>query len=221
MPRSLLDQEIDKLKKKLLHSGSLVESSVRNAVNSFIERDVQLANKIKEGDDLIDDLEVEIEEDCLKILALHQPVATDLRYIVAALKINNDFERIADLAANIASRALNLINTPLIPAPFDISGMFSQVHKMVKKSLQSLIELNPLIALETLNDDKIIDQLYKETFNEIQRRIKETPDDTPQIILYLSVARHLERIADLATNVAEDVIYLIEGRIVRHKRAGV
>lgn len=218
MARSHLDREIERLKKKLLSLGALVETSVRNGVQSFLDRDVLLAERVKAGDKEIDDLEVEVEEDCLKLLALYQPVATDLRYIIAALKINNDFERMADLAANIASRAINLSKEPVVESPIDISEMSSRVHSMVKDSLQSLIQLDTGIALKILNDDGGIDKMYKETYQAIQSRINKDPSEMKQMILYLSASRHLERIADLATNIAEDVIYLIDGQIIRHQR---
>jgi phosphate transport system protein len=213
-----LDREIEKLNQKLLQLSALVEETLIKAVDSFINKDLSLAQVIKEGDNAIDDLEVEIEEECLKILALYQPVATDLRFIVASLKINNDLERIGDQAANISSRAVKLIELEPVAPPYDIRKITSHVQKMVRDSINSLIQQDAQMARDVLSADNLVDREYKNVFSNLHSRITENTAHTQQMILYLSVMRHLERIADYSTNIAEDVIYLAEGKIVRHGR---
>ena len=218
MPRSHLDREIADLKKKLLNLTAIVEKSVADAVKAVTSFDIEIAESVKSKDNEIDDMEVSLEEDCLKILALYQPVATDLRFIIAALKINNDLERIGDLAGNIANRSIKLSASKDKKSPFDVLPMTQKVQEMLRNSLNSLVELNLDMAKQVITDDQVIDDIYRKTYSSVSSAIKKNPEDTKVMISYLSVARHLERIADLATNIAEDVIYLIEGSIVRHVR---
>lgn len=218
MDKSHLDRALDVLRKKLLQLSELVEDSVVQAVEAFVEKNAEKAKKVRENDDNIDNLEVEIEEECLKLLALYQPVATDLRYIVATLKMNNDLERIGDLAANISSRTLRLIDLETVEPPFDIRDITGTVQRMVHNSIKSLIESNSELSRDVLREDQEVDAEYKKVFSRIQSRIEESPKNCSQMILYLSVMRHLERVADLSTNIAEDVIYFVEGKIVRHGR---
>lgn len=221
MNKSHLDRALDVLTKKLLQLSEIVEDSVIQSVEAFIEKDALKAKKVREQDNVIDDLEVEIEEESLKLLALYQPVATDLRYIVATLKINNDLERIGDLAANISSRTIRLIDLETVDPPFNIRDTTTTVRSMVHNSIRSLIESDSKLSRAVLAEDEKIDAEYKKVFARIQKRIEENPKHCKQMILYLSVIRHLERIADLSTNIAEDVIYLVEGKIIRHGRLEV
>ncbi len=212
-----LQREIEKLKKKLLALGARVEAAVREATLSIEERDYNLAQKIIENDPQIDQIEVEVEEDCLKILALHQPVAIDLRFIVAVLKINNDLERIGDLAVNIAERSAFLAQHPRVNVAFSFVEMADKAQKMLKRSLDALVGLNPELAQDVCASDDAIDAMNRKMYLEIQDAIQRKPDDLECLIHLLSVSRHLERIADHATNIAEDVIYMVEGRIARHR----
>lgn len=221
MNKNHLDRALEKLRNKLLQLSELVEDTVIQSVEAFIEKDGLKAKKVREKDSDIDDLEVEIEEECLKILALYQPVATDLRYIVATLKMNNDLERIGDLAANISSRTIKLIGLETVKPPFDIREITTTVRKMVHDSINSLIKSDSKLARDVLVADEIIDAEYKKVFTTIQKRIEESPKKCEQMILYLSVMRHLERVADLSTNIAEDVIYFVEGKIIRHGKIEV
>lgn len=221
MSKNHIDRALDELRRKLLNLSEIVEDSVIQSVQAFVDKDAIKAKKVRDRDTKIDELEVEIEEECLKLLALHQPVATDLRYIVATLKMNNDLERIGDLAANICSRTIRLIDLESVEPPFDIRDITKTVQGMVRKSIRSLIESDPELSRTVLSEDSAVDTEYKKVFNTIQKRIEESPKDCKQIILYLSVMRHLERIADLSTNIAEDVIYFVEGKIVRHGRLEV
>jgi phosphate transport system protein len=216
MPKHL-QREIENLKKKILSLGARIETAVHEAIRSIEERDASLAQRIIEDDIQIDDFEVEVEEDCLKILALHQPVAIDLRFIVAVLKINNDLERIGDLAVNIAERSAFLATVPQVSAAFGFARMSSKTESMLNKSLDALVNMDSKLAHEVCADDDEVDGINRQMYLIIQESIQKEPDEIASLIHLLSVSRHLERIADHATNIAEDVIYMIEGKIVRHK----
>lgn len=216
MPKHL-QREIENLKKKLLNLGARVEAAVREAIDSIEERDASLAQKIIEDDIQIDDFEVEVEEDCLKILALHQPVAIDLRFIVAVLKINNDLERIGDLAVNIAERSAYLASQAPVQVSFDFTNMSKKTQAMLNKSLDALVNMSSELAQEVCADDAEVDGINRQMYLDIQDSIQRHPEQMSSLIHLLSVSRHLERIADHATNIAEDVIYMIDGRIVRHQ----
>ena len=216
MPQHL-QREIENLKKKLLALGARVETAVRDATSSIEKRELEVAQKIIDDDVAIDNTEIEIEEDCLKILALHQPVAVDLRFIVAVLKINNDLERIGDLAVNIAERAIFLANQPRINIPVDLVDMAHNAQSMLQKSLDALVNHDARLAHKVCVSDDIVDQLNRQMYLKVQEAILENPQQISSLIHLLSASRHLERIADHTTNIAEDVIYMIEGQIVRHR----
>ena len=211
-----MQREMDKLKKMILALSAVVEESVQKAVESLQRMDVPLAQAVVQGDDQIDEMEVDLEEECLKILALHQPVAIDLRFIISVLKINNDLERISDLAVNVAERTIGLTSVGRIPEPFDLSGMSRKVEIMLEKSLDSLVNLDAQLAREVCRLDDEVDDLHKENYSLIKTQIRQYPERLDALVQYISVSRHLERIADLTTNIAEDVMYMIEGEIVRH-----
>jgi len=215
----LLEHELDRLKKQLLTLTAEVEESVQKATRALAKRDTVLAQKVVAGDERIDTLEVELEEECLKILALHQPVAIDLRLIVVILKMNNDLERIADLAVNIAERAIALAQETQIKPPFDIDAMAQQVLQMLEKSLNALVDADVGKAREVLVLDDTVDAFHRDNYQRIKDRLRDAVEETDPVFNYLAVSRHLERIADLATNIAEDVIYLRSGAIIRHKTA--
>ncbi len=210
-------KEIDKLKDKLLTLCGYVEDSLWKSVKSVMERDEVQADEVFEIDNQIDQMEVDVEEECLKILALHQPVATDLRYIVTALKINNDLERIGDLAVNIAERGDFLASHQEVSVPFAYDKMAEKTLAMVRKSIDALVKYDSSLAHEVCIEDDEVDSMNREVYNIIKDMLVKQPDDVNVLIHMLSVSRHLERIADHATNIAEDVIYMVEGKIVRHK----
>ncbi len=212
----LMQKELDKLKNQLLTLSAVVEEGVRQASQALETFDATLAKQVIGTDEQVNQMEVELEEECLKVLALHQPVAIDLRYIVAVLKINNDLERIGDLASNIAERALTLTGETRISPPFDCNGMAHKVQIMLKKSLDCLVQMDIRLARQVLKLDDEIDQQHRDNFGLIKEQIRLQPDHLDALSQYLTVSRHLERIADLATNIAEDVYYMIEGEIVRH-----
>jgi phosphate transport system protein len=213
---SHIARETEKLKRRLLTLGADVEELYLQAIRSLEELDEGLAKQVATSDDRIDRQEVDIEEECLKVLALHQPVANDLRFIVSVLKINNDLERIADLAVNIAERALDLMNYKRMEIPFEFAAMSQKVYSMVKKSLDSLVNLDLHEAHEVIALDDEVDALHHKSYGMVMEQIRQHPDCLEALISYLVVSRYLERIADQATNIAEDVHYLIEGDIVRH-----
>jgi len=216
MPKHL-QREIENLKRKILNLGARVETVVHEAIRSIEERDAALAQKIIDQDIEIDHTEVEVEEDCLKILALYQPVAIDLRFIVAILKINSDLERIGDLAVNIAERSVFLASVPQVNASLDFARMSKKTESMLNKCLDALVNMSSGLANEVCADDDEVDAINRQMYLRVQEGIQAYPDQMLSLIHLLSVSRHLERIADHATNIAEDVIYMIEGRIVRHK----
>lgn len=218
MPVHLM-RETDKLKKMILSLAAQVEENLRNAVRAVIDRDQSLAYRTIEIDREIDAVEVEVEEECLKILALHQPVAHDLRYIVAIIKINRDLERIGDLAVNIAERAIQLIVKPRPKTSFDLGAMCELCQKMVAQSLDSMINRDAQLAKEIwLSEDDRIDSMMANAFDLVEAEIARHPEHTQPLMDILSVARALERIADHATNIAKDTIYMVEGDIVRHRK---
>jgi len=211
--------ETEKLKKMVLSLAAEVEENVRSAVKSVADRDQALAYRTIETDHQIDIAEVEVEEECLKILALHQPVAHDLRFIVAMLKINRDLERIGDLAVNIAERAIQMMTQPRPKTQFDLSAMSGKCEKMVARSLDAMINRDAQLARDLwLSRDDEIDDLMAQAFVLVEKEIREHPENTESLMNVLSVARSLERIADHATNIAKDTIYMVEGEIVRHRK---
>jgi len=216
MPKHF-QREIENLKKKILALGARIETAVHEAIRSIEERDASLARGIIEDDIQIDDFEVEVEEECLKILALHQPVAIDLRFIVAVLKINNDLERIGDLAVNIAERSVFLASVQPVSTSFDFARMSGKTESMLNKSLDALVNMDSALAHEVCTDDDEVDSINRQMYLKIQEAIQKHPDQMISLIHLLSVSRHLERIADHATNIAEDIIYMIDGKIIRHK----
>jgi phosphate transport system protein len=211
-----LTKEIGDLKQEILGLGTAVEDRVRLAVTSIHERDAVLAARVIEGDREIDEMEVDLEEECLKVLALHHPMAVDLRYIIALLKINNDLERVGDLAVNIAERAVVLASLPRFRMPIDFDAMASQTQDMLRKSLDALVLLEPETARRVCAEDRVVDDQNRETYRIVRREVQEDPGRLDALIHLLNVSRCLERIADHATNIAEDVIYLSQGEIVRH-----
>ncbi len=210
-------REIENLKKEILGLGAQVETAVREATAGMVQRDAALAGRVIENDVLIDEREVLIEENCLKVLALHQPVAIDLRFIIAVLKINNDLERVGDLAVNIAERAAFLATVPPVSIALDWRAMALKAQEMLKQSIDALVNLSPSLAQEVIAADDAVDAMNRQMYIVIQQGIRSRPDQTEPLVHMLSASRHLERIADHASNIAEDVIYMVEGTIIRHK----
>jgi phosphate transport system protein len=212
-----LERQIDILKQKILFVGTLVEEAIAKAISALANRDRNLAKQVIDEDTEIDRMEVDVEEEVLKILALYQPVAADLRFVVAVLKINNDLERMGDLARNIAKRVVFLTNGEKIDLPADLRPMATKAQQMVKESLDALVHADTLLARRVRDADDDVDNMRRKVQDYVENEIAAHPDKTELLMRLLSVSRHLERLADLATNVAEDVIYMVEGEIVRHR----
>lgn len=213
-----LQIEIENIKRRILSLGAMVEEHVNMAVRALGSMDLELALKVIKADKTVDETEVEIEEECLKILALHQPVAVDLRFISAVIKINNDLERIGDEAVNIAERVEYLSTRPPLDISFDYSEMSEKTVNMLKDSLDALVSLDIDLAYKVrLNDDEI-DEMDRNFFSMVCKEIPDHIERVGSLISLFSISHNLERIADHATNIAEEVIYLIEGVIQRHKK---
>ncbi len=211
-----LQREIERLKKTVLSLCALVEEQAQIAVRALLDRDEEGARDVERRDLEIDQREVEVEEECLKLLALYQPVAADLRFIISALKINNDLERIGDLAVNIARKAITFASLPPLEIPFDLSGMWLKVQGMLRDSLDALVNLDASLANEVCGRDDDVDQMKHEIRHRAEEMIRIDPEQTSALLTLVAVSRNLERIADHATNIAEDVIYMVQGTIVRH-----
>ena len=212
-----LEKELSNLKKRILSLGTLVEERVRMTVRALETKDGALARQIIESDKDIDQAEVDVEEECLKIIALHQPVAVDLRFINIVIKINNDLERVGDEAVNIAERVETISQRMPLTFPFDFTAMAEKAEAMLKNSLDALVNQDVDLAYRVcLNDDEV-DDMNRTIYDEVKKAIKLQPDRVTYLLNLLLIGRHLERIADHATNIAEEVIYMIEGQIFRHK----
>ena len=211
------EKEIDRLKKQILNLGAVVEERLHLAVQALQMQDQVCAKRVIDGDFEIDQLEVDLEEECLKLLALYQPVAIDLRFIIAVLKINNDLERIGDLAVNISERSMYYCSQSENEMPVDFEPMSTYVKRMLKNSLDSLVNKDTSLAFQVLEEDDFVDRAHVKNIEFISKKMKEDPERIDCLQNLLSASRHLERIADQATNIAEDVIYMIEGNIIRHR----
>ncbi len=214
--RKHFSRELEKIKKQILSLGAMVEERVRMALQAVETNDGELAQKIIKTDYEIDEMEVEIEEECLKVLALHQPVAIDLRFLIAVIKINNDLERIGDQAVNIAERVEVTSKRELPDFFFDYTTMGEKAQTMLKMSLDALINMDYDQAFEVVKMDDSVDQIKSDAYDRIKRAMGEHPDKIGYLINLLLISRHIERLADHTTNVAEEVIYLVEGEIIRH-----
>ena len=213
----LLHKEIERLKKELLALGAIVEELVRKAVRALQGRDAELAREVIQADERVDNREVELEEDGLKIIALHQPVAVDLRFIVAVLRINSDLERIGDLAVNIAERARYLAGACCDAPGIDFTAMAEKAQEMLTKSLDAFVNMDPGLGQQVLEMDNLVDEMNRQMYCAVYELVRKDPAQVEALLHLLSASRHLERIADHATNIAEDVIYMVDGKIVRHK----
>jgi phosphate transport system protein len=212
-----LHRDLDRLAKEVLSVGALVEDATNDAIEALIHRRPDLAQRVLEGDDRIDEREVEVEVDCLKMLALHQPVAADLRYIVAVLKVNNDLERIGDLAVNLAERTQYLATHDPLPIDLEFPRMGELVRRMVRDCLDALVRRDVEVARRVIRDDDKVDEINRSMFVSLQDLMEKDPQTVKRAIHTLSASRHLERIADQATNIAEDVIFMVDGDVVRHR----
>jgi phosphate transport system protein len=211
------EQELEKLKAKLLEMGALVESAVYRSVQGVVEKDEELAQQVIRNEARINDLEIQIDDLAIGLLVLQQPVAADLRLITVAIKINNDLERMGDLAVNIAQRALDLIREAVIQPMVDIPHIAGLVQSMVRKSLDAFVNRDPELARSVLAGDDAVDNLRTASYHELVSYMEKDRENIPQALNLWSVIRNLERIADHSTNIAEDVLFLVKGIDVRHR----
>lgn len=213
-----LARDLDRLKRRILEMGGLVEAQTDKAITSLLDRRPRLAEEVMAGDNRVDEAEVELEEECLKVLALHQPFAQDLRYIITVLKVNNDLERMGDLAVNIAQRSAFLCSEPDAGFDLGIDRMAERVRRMVRDALDALVRQDTALAREVMEADQAVDTIHKNQFAMIGDLMREHPDEITRLTSFLSTSRYLERIADLATNIAEDIIFLVDGEVIRHQQ---
>jgi phosphate transport system protein len=200
-----------------LELGGEVEDNVRDAMKALQRRDAVLAAEVTTRERETDEREVDIEEECLKLLALYQPVAADLRYIIGVLKINEDLERVGDLSRHIAERTSLIVELPESAVPVDLASMASKVTYMLGRSLEAFVNLKPEMAQDVRAADDKIDEMNRRNCSALLAAIKARPEAADVLLNVMHISRHLERIADHATNIAEDLIYMAQGEIVRHK----
>lgn len=210
-------RELNRLRKQLLELGGDVEDNVRDAMKALQRRDAVLAADVALREQKTDEREVDIEEECLKLLALYQPVAADLRYIVGVLKINEDLERVGDLSQHIAERAVAIAGSGDLPPEVDLTRLASKVTHMLGRSLEAFVNLKPEMAQEVRLADAEVDAINRRNIETLLAAIKAHPEVADVLLNVMHISRHLERIADHATNIAEDLIYMAEGEIVRHR----
>lgn len=210
------DDELKQLKEKLLRMSSLAEAAISSSVKALVDRDVNLAATVVDSDDAINMLEIEIDELSLRLLALHQPQAGDLRFITSAMKINNDLERIGDLAVNIAQLVNFLMKAPALKSISEIAKMASGAQDMLRDSLNAFVNGDSKLAEDVCRRDDTIDNLNRKIFMDLLDLMLKEKKAVEQALDLILVARNLERIADHSTNICEDVIYIIEGKVIKH-----
>jgi phosphate transport system protein len=214
--RSRFQHGLDELKERLLEMGGMAEAAVEMAAESYRKRDGRLAQQVFDRERLINQSERRIDEMAVDLMAMQQPMATDLRFLLAVLKINADLERVGDLAVNIAQRSLDLMQEAEIDARVDISRMTTAVSTMVRRALESFLSARAEVAQAVLEMDSIVDRMKDEAFVNLVAQMKQDPEHVRAYLDVLLIARSLERIADHATNIAEDVIFWVSGTDVRH-----
>ncbi|HTS76653.1 MAG TPA: phosphate signaling complex protein PhoU [Bryobacteraceae bacterium] len=209
-------EELEQLKTKLLEMSSLVEAAIQRSVSAVIHKDRSAADEVFRNEARINDIEIEIDEFAVNLLALQQPMAADLRLIIAALKINTDLERMGDLAVNIAQRARSLIEEPVIKPMIDIPHIAGLVQSMVRKALDAFVTRDAELARSVLASDDAVDNMRTACYHELVSFMERDPQNIKAALDLLAVTRNLERIADHSTNIAEDVLFLVKGVDVRH-----
>ncbi len=214
----VLTTELVELRKAILTMGAAVEQRLNQAINAMLQHDQAAAESVRAGDDEIDEMEIRIEQECLRVLALSHPVAGDLRFVLAVMRINSNLERIADHANSIAKRVLDLEHLPAIKVPDALLKMISETREMFTSALKALADGDAALARKVRRSDQRVDDLLKEIFEWVRTVLTNQSESSEAVIDLLSVSRKIERIADVSTNIAEDVIFLTEGAVVRHER---
>ena len=213
---TVFDDELQHLKEKLLRMGSLVEDAIKNSIHALVERDNTLAQKVIDNDRLVNTLDVEIDEESIRLIALRQPMATDLRFITMAMKITTDMERMGDLAVNIAERALELNEEPVLKPYIDIPKMREIAQGMIRDALNAFVKKDKKLAMDVIMRDDEVDDLKHDVLQELAFFMAQDPTTVTRAMKISFVATYLERIADHATNISEMVIYFVDGRMIRH-----
>jgi phosphate transport system protein len=213
-------EELEGLQTRLLEMGGLAEERVRASIDGLVSREVSLIDRVLRGDEPINELHMEIDNRCFKLLALHQPMATDLRAIVAAVKINVDLERVGDLAVNIAEAARRYVTHPPVKKLIDIPQMGDIAQAMLRDALDSFVRRDTHLAQQVLNEDDRLDGLKTQIFRELLTYMLQDPATVEPALDLILISRHLERIGDHATNIAEDVIFMVSALDVRHQAPG-
>jgi phosphate transport system protein len=214
-------RDLEQINKEILALGAFVEGAIHRAILALVDRRLELAKDVIQGDERIDAREVALEGEVLKILALHQPVASDLRFLVSVLKVNNDLERMGDLAVNIAKRARFLCSKEPLPLELPIAELADKARSMVRESLDALIQGDPTLARAVMQADDEVDRLNRDILISVQNAMSENSLLVERGMSLVSATRNLERIADLATNIAEDVIFMADGTIIRHRAESI
>ncbi len=212
-----LQRDLESLRKDVLHLGSLVQGSTKASIDFLNSKKTQQLDEVAQLERRINELEVDIEEHCLKILALHQPVAIDLRFIVVVMKVNNDLERMGDQAVNIAHRVQALIGEPDLGLELPLNQMTDTIQQMVTLSLEALVNQDATIARRVVEMDDEVDDLHSENYAALRRLVENNPQRVGSAMSMATVSSNLERIGDLCTNIAEEVIFMVEGKVIRHQ----
>jgi phosphate transport system protein len=216
MERFHFEEELQVLKNRLLSMGALVEDRVHRAVHALMERDLDEAEALAGSDQEVNDLQIEIDDRCVKVLALQQPMATDLRLITSAIKINSDLERIGDQAVNIAESAIKVLNHSAGQPPADLRRIAELAERMTREALDSFVRKDAMLARSVILRDDEVDRLKDKLFGDLLATMVADPKRIPDALSFILISRNLERIADHATNIAEDVIFLVEAKDIRH-----
>jgi phosphate transport system protein len=212
------EEELTRLKEKILKMGALVEAQISASIKALVERDTALARQTIQNDHQVNAMDVEIDEECIRLLALYQPAARDLRFITTAMKITTDLERMSDLSEDICERAIELAEEPLLKPYIDIPRMAEATQKMVRETLDAFVNKDAELARKVCSEDQFIDDLTHQIFRELLSFMVEDRTTITRAIRISFVAKYIERIGDHATNIAEMVVYLVEGKIIRHTR---
>ncbi len=212
------EEELTRLKERILKMGALVESQIAASIKALVERDTALAKQTIQNDHLVNAMDVEIDEDCIRLLALYQPTARDLRFITTAMKITTDLERMSDLAEDICERSIELAEEPLLKPYIDIPRMAEAAQKMVRDTLDAFVNKDAALARKVCAEDEFIDDLTQQIFRELLSYMTEEPATITRAIRISFISKYIERIGDHATNIAEMVVYLVEGKIIRHTK---
>ncbi|HHT9104604.1 MAG TPA: phosphate signaling complex protein PhoU [Candidatus Wujingus californicus] len=211
------DQQLGALRKNLIQMASLVETAIANAIKSLIERDSKLAQAVIKSDEGIDSLELEIDKQCVDLLALRQPLAIDLRFITSSIKITNNLERMGDLAVNIAERVIPLSQEPQLKPLIDIPRMATITQTMVKDSIDAFVNRDTELARSVYERDSTVDALNDQIFRELLTYMMQDPGNITRAVHLVLISRHLERIADHSTNIAEEIVYIVKAKVVKHR----